>query len=66
MPITLRDQTYYRTAEVCEITGLSRTTLWRWMKKGILEDSAKKDRRGWRLFTDEDIRKIEDEAYKLN
>lgn len=65
MPVIYKDQKYFRTSEVCEIIGLSRTTLWRWMKTGVLDDSAKKDRRGWRLFTDSDIKKIEDEAYKL-
>ena len=65
MPVVYKKHKYYRTSEVCERVGVSRTTLWRWMKAGILEDSAKKDRRGWRLFSGSDIKTIEDEAQKI-
>ena len=47
------------------MTGVSRSTLWRWTKAGILKDCAKRDRRGWRLFTAADINKIDDEAHKI-
>jgi len=65
MPFMYRNKQYYRTSEVCKITGLSRTTLWRWFKTGILEDAAKKDRRGWRLFSKADIKIIENEAFRI-
>jgi len=65
MSVEYRKQQYYRTAEVCKMVDISRTTLWRWMKSGILGDSIKRDRRGWRLFTKADIKKIEDEAHKV-
>jgi predicted site-specific integrase-resolvase len=51
MPIVINDQTYYRTAEVCRIIGISRNTLFRWLKEGIFSDVEYRDWRGWRLFT---------------
>ncbi len=51
MPVVINDQTYYRTAEVCQIIGISRNTLFRWLKEGIFSDVESRDWRGWRLFT---------------
>jgi DNA-binding transcriptional MerR regulator len=51
MPVVINDQTYYRTVEVCRIVGISRNTLFRWLKKGIFSDVEYRDWRGWRLFT---------------
>jgi DNA-binding transcriptional MerR regulator len=65
VPIKFKDQEYYRISDVCRMTGVSRSTLWRWTKAGILEDISKRDRRGWRLFTVADINRIDDEAHKI-
>lgn len=51
MPVLINDQTYYRTAEVCRMVGISRTTLFRWLREGIVSDVEYRDWRGWRLFT---------------
>ena len=51
MPVVIDDQTYYRTAEVCRMVGISRNTLFRWLKEGIFSDVEYRDWRGWRLFT---------------
>jgi len=51
MPITLDGQTYYRTMEVCRIIGISKNTLFRWMKRGMFGQQQYRDWRGWRLFT---------------
>jgi predicted site-specific integrase-resolvase len=64
MSIQINGKLYYRTAEVCSKTGISRATLFRWLKSGILEKSLL-DRRGWRLFTDENISAIQDEAMRI-
>jgi DNA-binding transcriptional MerR regulator len=65
LPVILKEQEYYRISDVCQITGVSKSTLWRWTKTGILEITAKRDRRGWRLFTLADIKKIKDEAHRV-
>jgi DNA-binding transcriptional MerR regulator len=64
MTITINGQTFYRTFEACKKTGISRATLFRWLKSGILERSVK-DRRGWRLFTDDDLSRIEAESRRI-
>lgn len=64
MPIEINGQTYYRTSEACRETGVSRSTLFRWLKAGLLE-KAYKDRRGWRIFTKGDLDKIEAEATRI-
>ena len=55
MPFSINDQTYYRTAEVCQMVGISRSTLFRWLKEGIVSDVEYRDWRGWRLFTSDQI-----------
>jgi len=61
MPIEINGQIYYRTSEACKKTGISRATLLRWLKDGILE-KPQRDRRGWRIFTEGDLDKIQAEA----
>lgn len=64
MPREINGERYYETTEVCEKVGISRPTLFRWLKRGILH-KLHKDRRGWRLFTEEDLDKIQAEAQKI-
>jgi len=65
MPVVYKDQTYYRFSEVCEIAGVSRSTILRWIKAGVLEDSPKRDRRGWRLFSEAELKTVEDEVQRV-
>ena len=66
MPITISGQIYYRTAEACQRAGISKATLFRWLEVGIIADVANKDRRGWRLFTKDDIKRIKTEASRTS
>ncbi len=66
MAIRINDQTYYRTSEACQRAGISKATLFRWVKVGILEDIVRRDRKGWRLFTQDDINRIKSEATRLS
>jgi DNA-binding transcriptional MerR regulator len=45
-------------------TGISRATLFRWLKAGVLKKPYR-DRRGWRLFTQDDLNKIQAEANRV-
>jgi predicted site-specific integrase-resolvase len=65
MPQTKNGTVYYQTNEACKMAGISRATFFRWLKEGTIEDVKHKDRRGWRLFTDEDIEKLKKEAQKV-
>ena len=55
MPKVINGNTYYRTAEVCRIVGISRNTLFRWLKEGNVTEVEHRDYRGWRLFTQAQI-----------
>lgn len=64
MPVIVKDDTYYRTSEVCAIVGVSRSTLLRWLRDGILRD-VPRDRRGWRLFAQADVASLEAEINRI-
>ena len=64
MVIEINGCKFYKTSEACKKAGISRATLFRWLKVGIL-DKYYKDRRGWRLFTEEDLDRIRAEAMKI-
>jgi len=66
MPTVINGQSYYRTTEACETAGISKATLFRWLREGVIQDVAVKDRRGWRLFTEDDISRIRAEANKTS
>ena len=65
MSTVVNNRTYYRTSEACQTAGVSRSTFFRWLKIGVLEDVPHKDRKGWRLFTQDDIDEIKAEANKI-
>ena len=66
MSVKINGTTYYRTAEVCRMVGISRTTLFRWLKDGLLREAQYRDRRGWRLFTKEEIGRLNEEVNEIN
>ena len=51
MPLAINGKTYYRTAEACRLIGISKNTLFRWVKEGKFGNTEYRDWRGWRLFT---------------
>ena len=62
MPSAINGKVYYRTNEVCRIVGISRNTFFRWLREGSFADVEIVDRRGWRLFTEEDLERLKAEA----
>jgi len=66
MVVTVNGQIYYRTTEVCRMVGISRNTLFRWLKEGVFKDAELRDRRGWRLFTEEEVDKLKAEVNRIN
>ena len=65
MPIAINGQIYFRTAEVCQLVGISKSTLFRCLRQGIFSEAERRDRKGWRLFTEEDIERIKEVAYAI-
>ena len=66
MSITIEQKKYYRTKEACHKAGISKATFHRWVKQGVINDNMIKDRRGWRLFSEADIKNIKMEAVKIS
>ena len=65
MSVVIRGQTYYRTAEVCRMVGINRTTLFRWLKEDRFPEAVYRDKRGWRLFSNEEIDGLRAEANRI-
>jgi len=59
MPVTIDGQTYYRTAEVYRALGISKNTLYRWLQKESIGEAEHRDSRGWRLFTQDELDKLD-------
>ena len=64
MPREIDGKRYYEATEICTKVGISRPTLFRWLKRGLLI-KLYRDRRGWRLFTEDDLKKIQTEATRI-
>jgi len=65
MTVEIDGQLYYRTAEVYRMIGISKNTLYRWLQKGILGETERRDIKGWRLFTLDEIDKIKKSVYRV-
>jgi len=65
MPVKLNGRTYYRTAEVCQIVGIGRSTLFRWLRQNVVKEAQYRDRKGWRLFTEEELRSLAAESSRI-
>lgn len=66
MPIGLNGENYYRTAEACQIAGISKNTFLRWVREGAFADVERRDRRGWRLFTNDELDRLKAEVNKIH
>ena len=66
MPESINGDTYYRTSEVCKIAGISRNTLFRWLKEGSVTEVEHRDYRGWRLFTQAQIDALKKKTGQIN
>lgn len=64
MSIEIGGRLYYRTAEACEMAGISKNTYLRWVRDGEFKDVVHRDRRGWRLFTEEELKRLKVESNK--
>ena len=65
MTITLNGIKYYRLYEACEKAGIGVSTFYLWLKNGVIEDVTYTDRRGWRIFAEEDVERLRNEANKI-
>lgn len=66
MPVRINGQTYYRTAEACRMAGISKNTFLRWIREGTFSDVELRDRRGWRLFSNDALDGLKAEVHKIH
>jgi len=62
--MVIDNKTYYLTTEACEMANISRGTLFRWIKVGIIPEAKLKNRNGWRLFSEAEVKALKKEAQK--
>ncbi len=65
MPVKIDGRVYYRTAEVCQIVGIGKSTLFRWIRQNIVSDAEYRDRKGWRLFAEDELHSLEAETKRV-
>lgn len=65
MPVVIKGKTYYRTHEALAAAGISRATWYRWKAARLVRDAKQKDRRGWRLFTQEEVERLREFAQQV-
>lgn len=58
MALELNGRTYYSTQEACKLAGTNRNTFLRWVRQNKFTDVKYRDRNGWRLFTESDLRRL--------
>ena len=60
MPLNLAGRNYYSISEACKLAGTNRGTFLRWVREGKFADVEHRDRNHWRLFTDDDVKRLRD------
>jgi len=59
------DNKYLFISQVCELAGISRSTLLRWIKTGVVPEVKNRDRNGWRLFSEAEQALVYNEAGRV-
>jgi predicted site-specific integrase-resolvase len=65
MPVKINGRIYYRTAEVCHVVGIGKSTLFRWIRQNVVKDAECRDRKGWRLFAEDELISLKSETNKI-
>lgn len=65
MPLIINKKQYFRSAETQRLVGISKNTLINWLRDGILGPYERRDRNGWRLFTQDDIEILKKKATQI-
>jgi len=65
MPVKINGRIYYRTAEVCQMVGIGKSTLFRWIRQNVVKDAEYRDRKGWRLFAEDELLNLRSETNKI-
>jgi len=47
------------------MVGIGKSTLFRWIRQNIVQDAEYRDRKGWRLFAEDELRSLEAETKRI-
>jgi predicted site-specific integrase-resolvase len=61
LPIEIDGKNYYWMLDVCRQARVSRSTLLRWLKQGVIREPLR-DRRGYRIFSEAEAAEIRGEV----
>jgi len=62
MPMKASGKSYHFVSEASQLSGVSRSTIYRWIHAGIITGGRLQNRKGWTLFTQEDIAELKAKA----
>jgi excisionase family DNA binding protein len=62
MTLEIDGQTFYSTQEACKLAGTNRFTFLRWVRQNKIADVKFRDRNGWRLFTEDDLKRLKNKV----
>ena len=65
MPKMIGDKEFYSTVEAATAAGISKATLLRWLRNGDVRE-PKRDRRGWRIFSEVEVEEIQEWAHRTS
>jgi len=65
MPVVIDGKKLYRIGEALAAAPVSRATYFRWLKEGRVRDTHYRDRNGRRLFTEEELKELKNQAQRL-
>jgi len=64
-PVSIGGIEVYRIGEALRTARVSRPTYFRWVKAGRVRDTRYRDRNGRRVFTQEELKQLAEEANRL-
>jgi hypothetical protein len=47
------------------MVGIGKSTLFRWIRQNIVKDAEYRDRKGWRLFAEDELLSLKSETNKI-
>jgi DNA-binding transcriptional MerR regulator len=51
-------QSFFFAHEAAKMAGISKATLLRWVEQQLIRDAERRDRNGWRLFSEAEVEAI--------
>jgi hypothetical protein len=47
------------------MVGIGKSTLFRWIRQNVVKDAECRDRKGWRLFAEDELNSLKSETNKI-